>query len=377
MYTNIDISEKVILELLKSALWAEYSEFIAHTYISEKRWEEVYLLSVSQGVQAIVFDGLMQLSESKRPSQEMMLAWSVNVRVMEKRYDYYCSVISDLKIQFKTKGIEMMLLKGAGLSSFYPIPAHREYGDIDIYLFGKQLEGDKQMQGLCEKYLFKGTKHSTFNFKQIPVENHLSFLNINRFRAFFDKKRAEIEYTIEYKLRDILSVDSKDYVCIADQDEIRVPSATFNFIFLTYHAAMHLPRGIVLRHLCDWACFLAANKGKYNERCVEEVLQNSRFDAVATLMTQMAVTYLGLPDEYVPFIHQKGGDSRLEHRILLNMMHPFPAVKSSCNWYNRMIWKAKRFLLEHWKYKLVHGDNLLKRVLRSLLWCYEKQVHRS
>ena len=38
---------------------------------------------------------------------------------------------------------------------------------------------------------------------------------------------------------------------------IQAPRATFNAIFLIRHAAVHFQKeGIVLRHLCDWACFL-------------------------------------------------------------------------------------------------------------------------
>lgn len=44
---------------------------------------------------------------------------------------------------FAENGIRLLLLKGLGLSRNYPVPAHRECGDIDIYLFGASDEGDR------------------------------------------------------------------------------------------------------------------------------------------------------------------------------------------------------------------------------------------
>lgn len=37
----------------------------------------------------------------------------------------------------------MLLLKGLACGVNWPKPEHRPYGDIDVYLFGKQKEADE------------------------------------------------------------------------------------------------------------------------------------------------------------------------------------------------------------------------------------------
>lgn len=370
---TFSVSEKIALELLRSALWNEPPVINFNNYISDGVWEEVYALSVSQGVQALLFDGLVKLPKALHPSGQIMLTWSVNVRMMEQKYGYYNETILELKKIFKESEIEMVLLKGVGVSSYYPIPTHREYGDIDIYLCGKQEEGDRCIQNLYGVPSIKGIKHSSFYFRKIPIENHLSFLNINRFRTFLDKDRDKIEKNLEKYLHEILENEGVEWLSLTNNEQIMIPSATFNFIFLIYHTATHFPRRIVLRHLCDWACFLYTNKGKYDEKLAEKIIRNSNLIRITSALTRLVIMYLGLPKEYAPSFCKTSEDTNLEHRILFNILRPFPMAKASYNWSGMTVWKTRRFLVEHWKYKLVFGENILERTIRSLLWWYKKR----
>lgn len=79
----------------------------------------------------------------------------------------------------------MMLLKGYGLSKYWPIPNHRPTGDIDIYLMYLNSEGKEKSRPawecadklMTEKFgiLVDNSHHhhSVFTYKGIMVENHL------------------------------------------------------------------------------------------------------------------------------------------------------------------------------------------------------------
>lgn len=363
---NLKTSEKTVLELLRLALLNEKPK-ISWEDITDEVWTEVYALSIQQGVQAIVFDGIIQLPQALYPSEELLLQWAVNVKMTEQKHDYYCETICELNDLFAKDGIEMLLLKGTCVSSYYPIPAHREYGDIDIYLFNIEDDPEKTEQSLRKIFMLEDKSTDNLFFKNIPIENHLTFLNTQRTRTLVDKGREELERGVEEHLYDLLNAEDNYYVSLANKKKIRVPSPTFNFLYLTYHTGLHLPRGIVLRHLCDWGCFLSANKGRYDEKQVESFLHNSKFGKIACLMSQMAITYLGLPKQFVPPIHIEKRNKRLEQRILLDILNPFPRI-TLYKKNNLIIWKIRRFLSGHWKYKLVHGDHLLKRLCRSFLW---------
>ena len=82
-------------------------------------------------------------------------------------------------------------MKGVGLSTYYPIPSHREGGDIDIYTFSadKNRMTDEQANRLADELMERqgipiemhSYKHSNFYYKGIPVENHKVFLNVEHY----------------------------------------------------------------------------------------------------------------------------------------------------------------------------------------------------
>ena len=55
---------------------------------------------------------------------------------------YIKKAVVDLGNYYHNHGYQMLLLKGLACGVNWPKPEHRPYGDIDIYLFGKQKEAD-------------------------------------------------------------------------------------------------------------------------------------------------------------------------------------------------------------------------------------------
>ena len=100
------------------------------------QWREIYDLSSVQGVLAQAWDGMQLLPEAMRPPRALRLQWAVNVERIEKVYRRQERAIARLAAFYREHAIPMMLLKGYGLSLFYPVPEHRPCGDIDIWLFG-------------------------------------------------------------------------------------------------------------------------------------------------------------------------------------------------------------------------------------------------
>ena len=123
-------------------------------------WESVETLAEKQGVLGIVYDGIQKF---KFESLESRASGKCNVESMppqiawlrivgevlqgyEQRYQLYKQAIAQLARFYNSKGYRMMLLKGLACGMDWPRPEHRPYGDIDIYLFGRQKEADKEME---------------------------------------------------------------------------------------------------------------------------------------------------------------------------------------------------------------------------------------
>lgn len=356
----------ILSDLLKAVLWQKYPE-LDYSYVSGVTWRQVYKLSKLQGVRGLALDGVARLPEALQPDEELLLAWAANARLLEERALRYQQEVAGLNRLFSVRSVDMLLLKGMGLAAFYPEPLHREYGDVDIYLYGQHDEGDRCLSdwGATTKDV---PKHSVFRFRGIPVENHRTFIDIPLHRDIFYRKRRRTIEHMEESLHEILRQEG---TCSIGNEEIRVPSATFNFIFMTMHAATHLPDELVVRHLCDWACFLSANKGKYDERKIKAVLENTNFGKLASAMTCAAIHYLGMPADCAPRFFCHDVDERLTGKLLRALFYHFPSPSQVAR--NTLRCKWKRFLSKQWKYDLVYREYLFERLCRTmLLWIKQR-----
>lgn len=191
----------------------------------------------------------------------------------------------------------MLLLKGLGLSRDYPLPEHRECGDIDIYLYGQSDKGDRVLHEIGAHLYFDVPKHSEYVWDGVLIENHRTILNVRRNRT---------ERELNAVLVRLLEKEGTHGLAPG----IQAPRATFNAIFLIRHAAVHFQKeGIVLRHLCDWACFLTRHWDEIDHALFRTAMEDYRMDRFADLMTAAAVEYLGA--EVRPGM--RSGDARTVH----------------------------------------------------------------
>lgn len=135
------------------------------------------------------------------------------------------------------RGAPYVAAQRARLSRDYPIPEHRECGDIDIYLYGQSDKGDRILHEIGAHLYFDVPKHSEYVWDGVLIENHRTILNVRRNRT---------ERELNALLVRLLEKDGTHGLAPG----IQTPPATFNAIFLIRHAAVHFQKeGIVLRHL--------------------------------------------------------------------------------------------------------------------------------
>lgn len=276
----------MLFALLRSALNSTkpVSE-ILFTDISPALWQACYKLACTQGVMALAWDGIQTLPACLQPPKALKLNWAMAVENYEKRYRRYCHTIAELSAFYKTHGITTVQLKGVGLSTYYPIPSHREGGDIDIFTYSADhsRKSDAEANRLADRLMEEkgievdfehSEKHSMFYYKGIPIENHKTFINSETYR---------IAVKMDKLLQKLLQPVSAE---LDGKCSILIPSSTFNTVFLAFHAAQHYARGLALHHLCDWACLL----NRYGLHIPEEVT-DIRFRNMMLAMTRLCNDY--------------------------------------------------------------------------------------
>ena len=232
MYSENDTRH--FFQLLRSGLKPDCAPAVTGK-ISARQWDDIFRMAADQGVCAVIGDGMERLPEKLRPPRDIRLRWALTAERQEKRYRRQQEKTAKMAAAFAENGIRMLVLKGLGLSRDYPVPAHRECGDIDIYLFGASDEGDRLLLQMGAQPYFDVPKHSSHTWDGILIENHRTILNVRRNRS-------------ERELNALLTaVLEQEGVCEIGEN-IAVPPATFNAIYLLRHAAVHYQKeGIAVR----------------------------------------------------------------------------------------------------------------------------------
>ena len=268
------------------------------------QWREIYDLSSVQGVLAQAWDGMQLLPEAMRPPRALRLQWAVNVERIEKVSRRQERAIARLAAFYREHAIPMMLLKGYGLSLFYPVPEHRPCGDIDIWLFGRQPEADKLVAREWGVPVdVHKEHHTTFDVDGIMVENHYDFVNKETHASNARLERLFKQYAAQ----------PGESVAVAGV-AVYLPSEQLNALFLLRHAAVHFAAiNIGLRHVLDWCVFVAHCHDRIDWPALYAVARETRMVGFLNCLNALCVDCLGLEAPSLPDFER---DAELEKRVL-------------------------------------------------------------
>lgn len=348
--------ENMLFALLRSALHGTPAEIAPFQNASEEAWKECYKLAASQGVMAVAWDGIQTLPNEAMPPRSLKLTWGLAVQQYEQKYARYCHTVAELSEFYAKHHIAMLQIKGVGFSASYPIPSHREGGDIDIYTYSadKNLMSDSEANRLADDLMkqqgievdFHSTKHSNFYYKGIPIENHKTFLNVDTFPV-----AAQMEQVLyKYLQPHTTPLMNGTY-------HIQTPSPAFNALFLSFHAAQHYGSGLALHHLYDWACLL-----KRYGWCLPQEVTDKKLLRFIHALTGLAHTFLGTSPSSV-------ADTPMMNKIYTEIFHPrYPSkgIPVKGKW-NILVYKTRRLLyVFRLKQEVIEGS-LANRLWQSVV----------
>ena len=229
-------SVKVLLRLLRLALGIGDKPSLP----DDVNWEEVYDLSLKQGVGAIACDGMLEL-EDCNINEELKYKWMGQSMVVEQKSQTQWKLLCLLSGLYSQHGIKTRVLKGFSFASYYPNPFHRPSTDLDICLLGDYEKGNQLVEGGGVKVDRHDSKHSHFTIHGVHVENHQFCVGLRGYKNIRDTERY---------LRNIL--DKRE--ALLGGSQAYKPQWLFNAIFLMCHARTHflIEEGITLKQVCDW-----------------------------------------------------------------------------------------------------------------------------
>lgn len=361
----MNLSDNILLSLVRHAINKGCDGIIN---FNGADWNNIVSLSQSQGVSALVVDGLqnyLSMHPDCKPFANDTVAdklkrvqWFGQVVTYERMYAKHEKAMAELARLYASKGIRMMVLKGYGLSLDWPVPNHRPLGDLDIYNFAKWKEADALVAKTCGIKVDDGHEHHTvFNFNGVSVENHYDFINTKAHRD---------APAIEARLKALAEKNCREFE--VQGNKIYLPSADFNAIFLMRHMGQHFAgEHLNLRQVLDWGFFVHAHHKEVNWNVAIDFLKEIGLYTFFYQINAICVDYLGFSESCFPVIER---NKVLEERILMDILHPeFAEGKPTSGLVSVLTFKLRRWWHNRWKHPLVYKEWLLPMFL-TLLWSH-------
>lgn len=340
--------------------------------MTPEEWTELFRLSKMQGVTAVVFEKLStafnECEDFPRPPKALTLNWYAQSQSIERKMATIHKRSKEFAELMAERGLHTLVLKGIAVSTYYPNPLHREFGDLDCYLFEGTVDNIRWGSGyekgnlLAEElgaHVHRGHyKHSHVVFKKQEIENHQYFLPIRGSKA---------NKALEKQLRKC--VETKGFHT-KEGTALLCPNADFNALFLTAHAVNHfLYESVKVRHLLDWALFLKVEQENVDWDLFWTWCDKMHFSRFVRCLHIICEKYLGLRLPQYPGLTKEMSSSGLEdlaERVLADILTGDNVYnKGNSNLMVRLN-LVKNFFASAWKYHRVVQKCMLTDLVRQV-----------
>ena len=265
--------ESLVLYLIRKALSSNIeSPFLSD--VSNEIWEDALILATRQGVLAICFEAIEQLSATQRPPLELLLQWYGQTEQQKLQYEQIWAVARKLDKLWTAADITATILKGRSIAQYYPVPSHRYSCDLDVFI-------EKDWENACKLLEEKGIQLEHEVYKEVEFTLNDVYVECHRYITPIRGNKNLQE--VERYLRSLLHGEPKVYF---DGTTLVCPPLMFNAILLVEHALGDFLQGnLLLKHIVDWVVFRKQNVNweTFNLRCKE-----FRFDRFVALIDAMA-----------------------------------------------------------------------------------------
>lgn len=373
-------TEAVLTELVKSALKSKIYD--PEDELTAEEISNIYRESTVQAVALLAFEALPANAKTAVPRFENT-AFGVaanNIRVTTEH-------IAIGKV-LEDNGIPYCILKGYASAYYYPNPESRSMGDVDFLVTPSDMErATKAIEGIGYRPAENAAKH----------DFHIEFLK--------EHSVAEMHYSIsrttEFGFDPSTVTDeilSMTMVCQTKFGAIRLPDPYHHAIISLLHIYRHyISSGIGLRHLCDWAVFVASDEYDAIADKLFEFTDRWNLTRFCQMLSQISVRYLGIDNkavfgefdeklccEFMNDVMQLGnfGMKRANYQGLTNLFSVAKLERNDEKYISSFFSSIKSIVSTHWP-KAEHNVFLLiagsvfftVRYLFNLITGKRKNVH--
>lgn len=349
-------------DFLLNLLRVEFDQDYVCNIPDDINWRDIMSLAKNQGVDIVAFDAANSIHEKKggvleddlKMDIDTLMDWTWDLTKKEDKYVQHINAICEMAELLQSKGVDLVLLKGCGLSLNYPSINHRHLGDIDIYSSGNQHKIDGIIRGMGIAIPKRSRHHSSFTWNGIIVENHYTILDQ-------DNHKSNVRLEKLLNCREIVDLPTIKL----NGTIVHLLHPTENAIYLLRHAGEHFSANeINLRQILDLGTFFQKHFREIEWDKVLHVYKDENmqlfYDAIATI----CVRDLGFNSDF--FVGYRR-NFQLADRVLADIFTEkkklpmdVTLLKGLGQKFKYYVEKALRWYNNRWKYKIVYKESLFE-----------------
>jgi len=333
-------TERLFFQLVRSAAGTARTE--SRVSLSARRWKQLFELSVSQNLAALVFGELSRTGNDM--PEDTLRRWKEYAAFCTARFDAQLMALTHLSQFLESHGIRVMVLKGLGLALLYPQPQVRECSDVDIYCFGEyeRVNSLLKQAGLIGELEEENGKHCSFSFDGVNIENHRHFSEyVNRANIMMGEK--------------IMALSETDTRTDPRMPGIIFPGPMMGALHLAMHTLSHLAwSGITVRQLLDCGLFFSRYGDTLDRDAVIRLWEDAgTADAALSLFT--------LCEQLLGFEKGMTGAGQAKYRknadtILKGILSPCRSSSEVRNPFTKFVLKYRQFRFRSIMHPIVYGE---------------------
>lgn len=283
-------------------------------YLSQNEidWFSILNNAKKQSVIGVIADGINKLPDEIQPSITISRQFFSYVLSIEKKNKLLNEDLVNIFKVLREGELTAVLLKGEVVAQNYPIPNHRQSGDIDLYVWSTIFEDVinwlKKRNILNINYT-NTNKHIDFKYNNTEIELHyfVEILNNPKANEKFQKMCAK--YLAKENCRSWIN----------DGEYILVPPPQFDILYIFLHLYSHfVVAGVGLRQVCDWILYVK----KYNHFIDKAKLKNDLKDLgllkAWKIFGCLSIKYLGMKVQEFPLFDERYYD--MADKVLFNFI---------------------------------------------------------
>ena len=303
---QIEKNYQALLALVKAGLWETEVRLASYGEIS---YSPLFNIATEQSVVGLVSAGLEHVADVKVPQTDA-LQFAGQTLQLEQRNKAMNAFVASLIERLRAEDVYTILVKGQGIAQCYERQLWRACGDVDLFLsednYNKALQILSPLATSIEE---ENTyyRHLAMTIDGWSVELH-GTLRSGLWQSI-DRELDKVQYDVFYggRVRSWMNGNTQVFLPAADED--------VDFVFS--HILDHFYKeGIGLRQICDWCRLLWTYRESLNQKLLESRIKSMGVMTEWKAFAALAVDYLGMPIEAMPFYSDDNKWKRKAVRVM-------------------------------------------------------------